>query len=198
MIVAGLGILVWVIWQMFGTNVVSHRAQRRITHQAEIDWAAGRSSEASAVIRIPRFGKKYAVPVLEGTSKDVLSKGFGHFKKTADPGEVGNYALAGHRVTHGEPLRNMPKLRPGDLVMVDISDTTYTYELDTDPNKLTVDFTAGWVLAPLPKNPHAGGVQPEQRRGQRLITLTTCSELFHTDDRTIAFGHLVKKAPRLG
>ena len=25
----------------------------------------------------------------------------------------------------------------------------------------------------------------------RLITLTTCAELFHTDDRMVAFGHLV-------
>ena len=51
------------------------------------------------------------------------------------------------------------------------------------------------MLDPLPKNPEPGGVQPAQRRGQRLITLTTCSEIFHTDDRMIAFGHLVKAAP---
>ena len=34
--------------------------------------------------------------------------------------------------------------------------------------------------------------QPAQRPGQRLITLTTCSEIFHTDNRMIAFGHLVE------
>ena len=39
---------------------------------------------------------------------------------------------------------------------------------------------------------------PEQRKGQRLITLTTCSELFHTDDRMISFGHLVKTEPKTG
>ncbi len=33
---------------------------------------------------------------------------------------------------------------------------------------------------------------PAQEPGQRLITLTTCSEIFHTDNRMIAFGHLVK------
>ena len=37
---------------------------------------------------------------------------------------------------------------------------------------------------------------PSQDDGQRLITLTTCSELFHTDDRLVAFGHLVDKEPR--
>ena len=55
-----------------------------------------------------------------------------------------------------------------------------------------VPFTGVWVLDPLPKNPEPAGSQPAQGRGQRLITLTTCSEIFHTDDRMIAFGHLVK------
>ena len=130
--------------------------------------------------------------MLEGISTDVLARGFGHFPSSADPGEVGNYALAAHRVTHGEPLRRMPELRPGDSVIVETAGATYTYRLDTNPNDLTVDFTAGWVIDPLPKNPEQGGVQPAQRRGQRLITLTTCSEIFHTDERSIAFGHLVK------
>ena len=151
--------------------------------------------KASALIRIPKFGKKYVVPVLEGVSPDVLAKGYGHFTKSADPGEVGNYALAAHRVTHGEPLRRMPELRPGDEVVVETVDTTYTYRLDTDPRKLVVPFTGTWVLDPVPKNPD-GGPQPAQRQGQRLITLTTCSEIFHTDNRMIAFGHLVKATPK--
>jgi sortase A len=102
---------------------------------------------------------------------------------------VGNYALAGHRITHGEPLRRMPELRPGDEVLVETRDAIHTYVLDTDPNDLVVPFTSGWVLDPLPVNP-VGGVQPDPADGRRLITLATCSELFHTDDRMIAFGHL--------
>jgi sortase A len=50
------------------------------------------------------------------------------------------------------------------------------------------------VVDRLPTNPD-GGVEPAQRPGQRLITLTTCSELFHTDNRMIAFGHLVSSRP---
>ena len=72
------------------------------------------------------------------------------------------------------------------------SNATYVYRLDTNPEALIVPFTGTWVLDPLPKNPQAGGPQPTQRKGQRLITLTTCSEIFHTDDRMIAFGHLVR------
>ncbi len=146
-------------------------------------------------MRIPAFGKKYVVPVQQGTSDEVLAEGFGHFRGTAQPGQVGNFAIAGHRVTHGEPLRDMPSLRPGDRVVVETRTTTFTYRLDTDPNDLVVDLDNVWVLDPVPHNPR-GGVQPAQRRGQRLITLTTCAELFHTDDRMIAFGHLVKSVRR--
>jgi sortase A len=207
MLVAGLALLGYVGWQFWGSNWTSHRQQQAVTQNLEKEWHAPAAAqkrlepqyvpkgEASALIRIPAFGKKYVVPVLEGTSQDVLAKGYGHFTGTAHPGEIGNYALAAHRVTHGEPLRRMPDLRPGDKVIVETVSDTYTYRLDTNPNDLVVPFTGIWVLAPDPTNPAQGGVQPAQRPGQRLITLTTCSELFHTDNRMIAFGHLVSTTP---
>ena len=206
LVVAGVLVIGYVGWQVWGTTWVSKREQRELTGSLERQWDRGGEQlqpkyvprgQASALIRIPAFGRSYVVPVLEGTSDETLTKGFGHFARSADPGEVGNYALAAHRVTHGEPLRRMPELRPGDEVVVETVDTTFTYRLDTDPRQLVIPFTSTWVLDPLPKNPD-GGVQPAQRRGQRLITLTTCSEIFHTDDRMIAFGHLVSATPKQG
>ena len=204
LVVAGVLVLGYVGWQVWGTTWVAKREQREITGSLEQQWNEGGAKlqpkyvprgEASALVRIPAFGQEYVVPVLEGTSSTILTKGYGHFTKSADPGEVGNYALAAHRVTHGEPLRRMPELRPGDEVVVETVDTTYTYRLDTDPRELVVPFTGTWVLDAVPKNPD-GGTQPAQRQGQRLITLTTCSEIFHTDDRMIAFGHLVRAEPK--
>ncbi|MFT3873882.1 MAG: class E sortase [Nocardioides sp.] len=192
---AGLVVLGWVAWQLWGTNWISQRHQAEAVESVRRQWANGQDSAhvdagvVTAVIRIPRFGKDYEVPVLEGTSDEALASGFGHFSDTARPGRVGNYALAGHRITHGQPLREMPELRPGDKVIVETRRATYTYVLDTPGDGLIVPFTATWVLDPLPTNPD-GGVQPDQAPGQRLITLTTCSELFHTDNRMIAFGHL--------
>jgi sortase A len=205
LIAAGLAVLGYVGWQFFGTNVVSHHKQQQLVDQTHRAWSQGQSTSikgkgvqlkgAEALIRIPRFGKDYVVPVQRGVGDQVLAEGFGHFTRSAGPGQVGNYALAAHRVTHGEPLRNMPELRPGDKVVVETQKRTYTYRLDTDPNRLIVPFTSIWVISPLPANPQQGGVQPVQRPGQRLITLTTCSELFHTDNRMIAFGHLVGSRP---
>ena len=204
LILAGLGLLGYVAWQLWGTNWVSKRHQREITSALQEDWGSGvgktptvvPTGQASALIRIPAFGKKYVVPVIEGTTQGILAKGYGHFEDTADPGEVGNYALAAHRVTHGEPLRRMPELRPGDTVIVETVDATYTYELDTNPNDLVIPFTGVWVLDPLPDNSEPLGPEPRQEERLRLITLTTCSEIFHTDNRMIAFGHLVSSKPK--
>ena len=206
LVLAGLGLLAYVAWQFYGTNVVAHRKQQKIVEQTQREWrseggagATGRVEGvdlggATALIRIPKFGKDYVMPVQAGVSDAVLAEGFGHFKDSVAPGQVGNFAVAAHRVTHGEPLRDMPDLRPGDKVVVQTQDRTYTYRLDTNPNDLIVTFEDVWVIDRLPRNPD-GGVQPAQRPGQKLLTLTTCAELFHTDNRMIAFGHLVDVEP---
>ena len=207
LILAGLGVLAYVAWQFFGTNVVAHQKQQKIVEQTQKVWAseagAGATGSAKgveldgaeALIRIPKFGKNYVMPVQKGVSDRVLAEGYGHFKGSARAGGVGNYALAAHRVTHGEPLRRMPELRRGDEVIVETKDRTYTYVLDTNPNDLIVTFADVWVIDKLPTNPR-GGVEPAQKPGQKLITLTTCAELFHTDNRMIAFGHLVGSTTR--
>ncbi len=200
-VAVGIGLLGWVGWQMFGTNYVSAKKHDSIVAQIEQQWVEGgdtisaAGSKAAYVVRIPKFGKDYAVPILEGTSDEVLAAGYGHFAGAAEAGKEGNFALAAHRVTHGEPLRRMPELKAGDEIIIETRKATYTYVLDTGGTDLTVDFTQGWVVDPIPQNPN-GGLQPSQEPGQKLITLTTCAELFHTDDRLIAFGHLEETKPR--
>jgi sortase A len=204
----GLGVAGWLGWAYWGTTWLAHRTQATVLASIEESWKRGEDSAvvsegpgggpvaAAAIVRIPRFGEGFAVPVLEGTSDDVLAAGLGHYADSAPPGGVGNYALAGHRITHGEPLRDMPELRPGDRVVVETRQTVFTYVMDTGGDALAVPFTAGWVLDPAPRNPDGGVGPPEGRAGRRLITLTTCSELFHTDDRYVAFGHLESTRPR--
>lgn len=209
-ILGGLGMLGYVGWEFYGTTWLSKKQQAAVVQDLEQAWSQpatdgsgkavaveGTGVEADAIIRIPRFGADYAVPVLDGIGDKALSAGFGRFEESAGPGEKGNYALAGHRITHGEPLRRMPELRVGDRVVVETRSHVHTYEMTTAGDDLRVSFKDGWVLDPLPENPTAGGVQPPQTPGQRLITLTTCAELFHTDERMIAFGVLVESAEKL-
>lgn len=198
LVLAGLGFMAYVVWELYGTNVVSHRAQRHAVAELREEWSEPassadgdvRASGAYALVRIPRFGAGYVQPLFETTEQRVLRKGFGHYANTADVGEAGNFALAAHRRTRGEPLRHLPELRVGDEVIVETRDTTYTYVIDTDPNKLVLKFTAGWVLKRFPTNPDPGGPTPDPAVSDRLITLTTCAYLFHSDKRMVAFGHL--------
>ncbi|MGI8887781.1 MAG: sortase domain-containing protein, partial [Nocardioidaceae bacterium] len=117
------------------------------------------------------------------------------------PGQIGNFALTGHQVSNGEAFGDLLDLRPGDEVIIQTPDAIYTYVLDTDPNDLQVPLTDNWVIDPVPVPPDGEGPPglPKLEIDHpmiALITLTTCSEIFHTDDRTVAFGHLVKTEPR--
>lgn len=204
LIVAGLVVLGYVGWQLYGTTWLSKREQRKITDATERVWGGAASSkderklaaDVVALIRIPALGKEYVVPAHEGTTDDVLSRGFGVFEDAAAPGKVGNFAIAGHRITHGEPLRRMPDLEAGDEIVVETADTTYTYVLDTDGDARTVGMDDTWVTAPDPLDPDTGERASSRAGSKRLISLVTCAELFHTDDRLVAFGHLVSRQPR--
>jgi sortase A len=104
-------------------------------------------------------------------------------------------------VTHGEPLRHLPDLRPGDRVLVETHTERYVYVLDTDPNDLVVPLSQSWVTDPVPVPPK-GAAPPGMLTSdttdptRALITLATCSELFHRDSRMVTFGHLVSVTPK--
>ncbi|UDY23608.1 class E sortase [Nocardioides sp. Kera G14] len=195
LVAAGVGIMVWLAWQFWVTNWLSHHRQQEVTSELHRGWQGGSDrvhtdfGTAIAILHIPRFGDDFAVPVLEGDSAGVLAAGTGHLPGTALPGAVGNFVVAGHRVTHGEPFADFPDLRAHDKVYVETRTTTYIYELENSGRSLVVPFTATWVADPSPVNP-SGGMQPTGV-GDRLLTLFTCSELFHTDNRSVVFGHLV-------
>jgi sortase A len=212
LIVSGVGILTYVGWEYYGTNIVSKRAHERIDNRLDAIWryptvadllgpgTAPSSGSATAVLRIPKFGTSYAVPIIEGVGASALAKGVGHFSGTG-PGQIGNYALAGHRLTHGEPFARLNTLKSGDQVIVETDEATYTYVLDTAPRDLTVDFHQTWVVDAVPIAPKGGAppgmphLDPDSPT-RALLTLATCSEIFHTDNRSIGFGHLVKTTAR--
>lgn len=79
-----------------------------------------------AMMNIPKI--KLEVAVGEGVGDDVLKYAVGHFKDTAEPGQTGNFAVAGHRnFTYAEYFKDLDKLQNGDKIYVTDKNGTFTY-----------------------------------------------------------------------
>lgn len=203
LITLGLVLVLFVVWELWWTNIEADRKQEAAMEElfAGFDPApeppAGVSPsdygdpavlpvpEAEgttfAAIYIPRFGAEHARPVTEGVGTAVLdSLGLGHYPETAMPGEVGNFALAGHRQTHGQVLDAVDTLVPGDRIYVQTAQGYYTYVYRNSQIVLPdrVD-----VLAPVPTEP---GAEPQER----ILTLTTCNPRFGSEERFISYAVL--------
>lgn len=188
LILGGLALLLYFVWQYFGTNIVSKQKQAEVKQQLVQDWGKGIDGDAIALLRVPRFGKSYEAPIVKGFTPDALARGVGWDTTSAKPGQIGNFAVAGHRVTHGELFSKFPSLKRGDLVIVETRKDIYTYKLRNSGTAITVDFTVGWPLQPVPDpDPRARG----QRPTNAVLTMLTCSELFHTNNRNIVVADLV-------
>ncbi|MFF0157451.1 class E sortase [Streptomyces sp. NPDC005263] len=151
-----------------------------------------RHSQAYAVLTIPRLNLR--VPVAEGVSKrDVLNKGYvGHYPGTQQPGQAGNFALAGHRNTHGEPFRYLNRLRTKDTVEVETRGAVYTYAVDrTLPQTSARDAS---VIHRIPRStvhPRHGYTDPGY-----YLTLTTCTPEYTSRYRLVVWAKLVSMRPR--
>lgn len=61
--------------------------------------------EPIGIVYVPRLGHDYARPLVEGAGPDVLDTlRLGPHPFTAMPGELGNFAFAGHRQSNGKAL----------------------------------------------------------------------------------------------
>ncbi|MFY1677881.1 MULTISPECIES: class E sortase [unclassified Streptomyces] len=138
------------------------------------------------IMHIPRLGFTWNMPVLEGTTPEILEKGLGHYVGTALPGRMGNFAVAGHRRTHGSPFRDFPELRPGDDVVLTDGTTWFTYRIDKGPYRTVPTDTE--VVGPLPRA--SGYLRPG-----RYLTLTTCEPEWGHSHRLVVWASLRSSQP---
>jgi len=107
----------------------------------------------------------------EGTS--INNRGFGAAPYGSwggvAPGQVGNFLVAGHRLSAGSPMYRVPNLRPGAKILVQFGGRTFTYRAAT---KLWINFRSpadrALQSAPVPGKPGATATRP-------AIVLTTCA-----------------------
>ena len=92
-------------------------------------------------IEIPKIGVTKSF--YEGITLTTLNKGPGHWPGTAMPGKQGNVVVAGHRVSHDKPFRNLDKLVEGDDVILTTGDGRFVYKV-TGVEIVTPD--ALWIV----------------------------------------------------
>jgi sortase A len=156
-ITAGLVILLFVVYEVWVTNIFAHYKQQKVENDLVQEFAQGKDPLAQATLPggsqqtipigtgianlyIPRLGDDYHFAIVQGTDDASLDKGPGHYTGTALPGQKGNFAVAGHRVGKGEPFLNLDQLQPGDAIVVETASTWYVYRVfgDTATNNLSV------------------------------------------------------------
>ena len=124
---------------------------------------------------VPRINVRKVV--VEGSDKESLKAGPGHYASTPFPGQSGNAAIACHRTTYGAPCFNLDLLRNGDPIFVQTLQGSFRYEVERTWKVSPKDTT---VLAPTP--------------GQNVLTLTTCDPKYSAARRLIVRAHLVGPA----
>ncbi len=147
-----------------------------------------RTGQPFALLRIPALGRNWKFAVVEGASLAQLSTGPGHVTGTQLPGQIGNFAVAGHDITAGNPFLHLKSLTAGDAVYVTTRYATYTYRVTGEK---VVRYTQVSVLAPVPGSPGTSAASAH-------ITLITCTPvtLAFTPWRVIVTGVLVSTQAR--
>ncbi|AXG82622.1 class E sortase [Streptomyces paludis] len=194
----GVLMLLFVTYQLWWTNVAADAYAGKQTNKIQESFTKNRTAGAFApgqgfaIMHIPKLD--VVVPIAEGISKSkVLDRGMvGHYAegglKTGMPADKeANFAVAGHRNTHGEPFRYINRLTSGDKIIVETRDAYYTYEMtsilpQTPPSNVS-------VIQPVPVG--SGFTGPG-----RYITLTTCTPEFTSTYRMIVWGKMVDERPR--
>lgn len=133
-----------------------------------------------AVVRAPRLGADWRMPVQLGTGTQVLREGLGLYAGSPRPGSIGNVALAGHRTTWGAPLRHLNRMRAGDRISIWTAQGRYDYRV-TSQGVTTPDDTSV--------------IQPAVAGGTAMLTMTTCTPEFSARQRLWIHAVLVSGTP---
>jgi sortase A len=207
LITAGVVVLLFVGYQLFGTNIAEANSQNQLRQQWQQQVAP--TAEAPPVLA-PAPGTTVApitttptttvagptapigaaiahlvIPkigvdqfIVEGVSVEQLRKGPGHYPQTPMPGDIGNAAIAGHRTTYGAPFYRLNELKSGDDIWLTTRKGQFHYTVAVSK---VVQPSEVSVLNPTPDS---------------RLTLTTCNPRFSASTRLIVVSRLVDAPAR--
>ena len=204
LVTAGILLLLFVAYQLWGTGIYQARAQDQLesefeqtlhdrgnpssttttTRPDEPTVSTVPPSTVPPTVELPPNGDpvgRIVIPkigvdqiVVEGVDVADLRKGPGHYPGTPLPGQLGNAAIAGHRTTYGAPFGDLDQLAVGDEISVQTVQGTFKFRVDQEP--FAVNPNDRDVLLPV-----ADGA---------VLTLTTCNPKYSAAERLIVTAAL--------
>ncbi len=214
LIVAGLLILGFVGFQLWGTSLETSRGQSQLTDELVSELAPQAATDEETLdlddltetlakvdpvtappMAAPPEGDPLGIisipridldkVVVEGVSKADLKKGPGHYPSTPLPGQPGNSAIAGHRTTYGAPFNRLDELVPGDEITVTTVQGEFVYEVIAAPGQ-PADGQAWYAVSP-------SQVEVLADMGDDRLTLTACHPKYSAKQRIVV--HAVLRGP---
>jgi sortase A len=243
LLTCGAVLLLFAVYEVWVSNLFADHKQAQVRRQLATAWQRGQdplkgqdrlnlpvgkqvvlpTGQGFANLYIPEFGKDYARTIVQGTSDSDLDAGPGHYVTSQLPGQLGNFAVAGHRVGKGEPFLNLDKLHPGDTVVVQTASNWYVYSVlgsrsaYAAASKLASPSRREAAIDAALAVPDAQGVRgreivgpgavqvldpvpdhPSATATRALLTLTTCHPKYSADKRMIVHAQLTRAVPRTG
>jgi sortase A len=191
---AGVIVLLFTLFQIFGTSYIQHQHQKSLRSEFEKRLHSVTSTtqvnngppvpagqeptpsvaSAIAILEIPKINVNQIV--VQGTNDAQLQLGPAHYTQTPLPGQEGNVGIAGHRTTWGRPFYNLNELKNGDKIILSTTYGTYTYSV-----------TSSQIVAPT-------DVAVLNPTTNATLTLTTCNPRFSAAQRLVVQAVLTSSA----
>jgi sortase A len=200
----GAGILLFVVWTLWGTGLQTARDQDRLASQFQALPAFPTSARVGEDpkgpprsyapnpgdpvfrLRIPAIDLDHIV--VEGVADEQLRLGPGHYPSCRRgfvrplctehdeiwPGQKGRVIVSGHRTTYGAPFWDLDKLSQGDVVLTQTRWGDFTYRVS---GKEIVGPSARDIANPAASDGYE-------------IVFTTCNPKFSAAERLIVYAEM--------
>ena len=207
MVAAGVMLLGFVAYQLWGTGLETARAQRELTQRFDEVLATVPVTTAAPTSTAPSVDPTVDEPpgvvqdlgqiligdpiafleipalglnevLIAGVGYQELRIGPGHFPESSMPGQYGRAAIAGHRTAWGEPFRRIDRLVPGDEIITTTRAGRFVYRV------IQTDIV----------EPTEYGVVLTEDPTRADLVLVTCHPAFTTDQRMIVTALLDESA----
>lgn len=172
-----------VVGSLVASAVLGTVAQPTTAAHFERSGATSRGPRAGStlgMLSLPTINVKR--PLIVGIGDSALARGLGLWPGTAVPGDPGNAVIAGHRTSHGAPMRNIDRLKVGDPI----------YFTTTGRNATTVEFRI--TKRQIVKPDAMWITRPSQAS---TLTIFACHPPHSTAYRFVIFAKLVTTPPRV-